>query len=48
MRTYTAAMAADITAIVLTVTCAVIAACSALLVLRLWRASAPGSRRLPE
>ncbi len=45
---YTATMAAGITAIVLTVVCAVIAACCALLVLRLWRAGAPGRRRLPE
>jgi hypothetical protein len=31
-------VAADITAIILTVACAAIAACCALLVLRLWRA----------
>jgi hypothetical protein len=36
---------ADLTAIVLTVACAAIAACSALLVLRLWRA---GRRPAPR
>ncbi|HEX2320972.1 MAG TPA: hypothetical protein VHJ18_18470 [Streptosporangiaceae bacterium] len=35
-------MAADVTAIILTVACAAIAACCAVLVLRLWRAGRLG------
>jgi len=35
-------VAADVTAIILTVACAAIAACCAVLVLRLWRAGGVG------
>jgi hypothetical protein len=38
-------VAADFTAVVLTVACAAIAACCALLVLRLWRAGGRATER---